>query len=165
MNKAEKENRKFGAAVSHCAFFQPRFLFCCALSWNIVRLRVPSLTLHLLQLKTRSSGAQMLQAHALSAPCSLLWHHYLGCKQLGTEICTALLGSCARHLSIQLCQWNIYTQVLSPILSEWKRPCAHFSSLQVIIRRMGTTAVRGCPTGGTLWGCSLSISSEQQDKV
>lgn len=155
-NKAGKENGKFGAAVSCCASSQPSFLLCCALSWF-----PPWLCLCC----SSGPGAQMLQAHVLSAPCPLHWHHYLRCKQEGTEMCTSLVASYGKHLSIQLCQWNICTQVLSPVLPGWKRPWALLCSLQVIIGRMGTTIVSGCHTGGTPWGCSPSITSEQEDNV
>lgn len=164
-NKAGKENRKFGAAVSHFAPSQPSLRLCRVLSCKAVGLRVPSLALPLLQLRTGSSGAQMLQAHLLSAPCPLRWHRYVRCKQEGTEISASLVASRAKNLSIQLCQWNICTQVLLPILPGWKRPCAHLCSLQVILGRMGTTVVPGCPAGGTPWGFSPSITSELEDKA
>ena len=84
-NKAGKKNGKFGAAVSHCVSSQLSLVLCCALSWKVLGLRIPSLTLSLLQLRTRSSGAPMLQANVLSAPCLLHWHRYLRCKRKGQK--------------------------------------------------------------------------------
>jgi len=90
----------------------------------------------------------MLQARVLSAPGPLHWHHYLRYKWEGTEICSSLIASYTKHISIQLRWGNISSQVLSPVLPGWKRPWAHLSSLQNVIRWKGTTVV---PRGPTWW--------------
>lgn len=63
MNKVEKENGKPVAALSCCASSQPSL--CCALIWEALGARIPSLTLSLLQFLPR-----LVQTNLLSAPCT-----------------------------------------------------------------------------------------------
>lgn len=74
----------------------------------------------------------VLQASVLSVPCCLHWHHYLRCKLEGIEICTLVVDSYAKYLSIQLCQGHICPQMLSPVFPE---PWVHLHPLHVTVRR------------------------------